>query len=148
MPQVILRSDVSGLGKRGDIVDVADGYARNFLFPKKLAIASNTGAVAQAAKMRRARDLRHAKDRESAQTIASTLVAKTITISAKARGQKLFGSVSTGDIVDAVKAQTGVELDKRHLHLDEHIKTVGTHEVPVKLPGDVEFRVMVEVTGV
>jgi large subunit ribosomal protein L9 len=146
MAQVILRADVAGLGKRGDIVDVADGYARNFLFPKHLAIASNPGAVAQAAKMRRARDLRHAKDRESAQTIATTLVARTITISAKARGQKLFGSVSVTDIVDAVKAQTGVELDRRHLHLEEHIKTVGTHEVPVKLPGDVEFRVMVEVS--
>lgn len=146
MAKIILRSDVKGLGKRGDIVEVADGYARNFLFPKSLALSANAGTVEQAARMRRARDLRHAKDRESAQTIATTLVAKTIAISAKARGQKLFGSVSVAEIVEAVKAQTGVELDRRHLHLDEHIKTTGTHEVPVRLPGDVEFRVVVEVS--
>jgi large subunit ribosomal protein L9 len=147
MSQVILRADVQGLGKRGDIVDVTDGYARNFLFPKKLALAASAGSVAQAAAMRRSRDLRHAKDREAAQTIATTLVAKTISITAKARGAKLFGSVAEKDVVDAVKAQTGVELERRHLHMAEHIKTTGSHEVPVRLPGDVEFRLMVEVTS-
>jgi large subunit ribosomal protein L9 len=147
MARVILRSDVKGLGKRGDVIEVADGYARNYLFPKKAALPASEGSVAQAAAMRRARDLRHAKDRESAQTIASTLVAKTITIVAKARGEKLFGSVAEKDIVDAVKAQTGVELDRRNLHMADHIKSTGSHEVPVRLPGDVEFRIQVEVSA-
>ncbi len=147
MAKVILRADVKGVGRRGDIVEVADGYARNFLFPQQLALTATAGAVDQAARMRRARDLRHAKDREAAQTIATTLVAKTISISAKARGEKLFGSVSVAEIVEAVKAQTGVELDRRHVHLDEHIKTTGSHEVPVRLPGDVEFRVVVQVSA-
>ncbi|MGA1075059.1 MAG: 50S ribosomal protein L9, partial [Ilumatobacteraceae bacterium] len=79
--QVILRNDIAGLGKRGDIVDVADGHARNFLLPKGHAIMASAGAVAQAAKMRRARDLRDASDREAATTVATTLVPKVITIS-------------------------------------------------------------------
>ena len=82
--KLILRSDVDRLGKRGDIVDVADGYGRNYLLPRGLAFVATAGAVDQAAKMRRSRDLRDAQDREAAQTIATTLVPKVITISAKA----------------------------------------------------------------
>ena len=145
MAKVILRSDVVGLGKRGDIVEVADGYARNFLLPRGSAMSASAGTVAQAASMRRSRDLRDAKDRESAETVARTLVSRTIRISAKSHGDKLFGSVSAADVVDAVHTQTGVSLDRRRVHLDEHIKTLGTHEVPVKLHSDVEFRVIVEV---
>ena len=94
--KVILRADVDGLGKRGDIVEVAAGYGRNFLLPRSLAFVATDGAVDQAAKMRRARDLRDASDREAAQTVATTLVPKVITISAKAGHEgKLFGSVTT-----------------------------------------------------
>ena len=95
--KVILRSDLDGVGKRGDIVDVADGYARNYLLPRGLAFKATDGAVDQAAKMRRARDLRDASDREAAQTIASTLVPKIIEITAKAGSEgRLFGSVTVG----------------------------------------------------
>lgn len=143
--KVILRSDVTGVGKRGDIVDVADGYARNYLFPRGLAISASAGSVAQAQAMRRARDLRDAKDRAAAETVASKLVPLVIRITAKAHDGKLFGSVSAGDVVDAVKAQSGIELDRKKVVLAENIKTVGTHEVPVRLHSDVEFRVNVEV---
>ena len=96
--KVILRNDLVGVGKRGDIVDVADGYARNYLLPKGHAFTASDGAVNQAKAMRRARDLRDAADRESAQTIASALVARTIVITAKAGSEgKLFGSVTTGE---------------------------------------------------
>ena len=78
--QVILRNDIDGLGKRGDIVDVADGYARNFLLPKGHGIKASAGAIEQAAKMRKARDLRDASDREAATTVASTLVPKVIAL--------------------------------------------------------------------
>ncbi len=102
--KVILRSDLDGLGKRGDIVDVADGHARNYLLPQGLALVATSGASSQAAKMRRSRDLRDASDREAAQTVATTLVPKIITVTAKAGTEgRLFGSVTTADVVDAVR---------------------------------------------
>ena len=104
------------------------------------------GVEAQADAMRRSRDLRDARDREAAETVARTLVPAVIRIPARAGAEgKLFGSVTAADVAEAVAAQTGVELDRRQLHLDEPIKSLGTHEVPVKLHADVEFRVTVEV---
>ncbi len=144
--QVVLRTDLDNLGKRGDICDVADGYARNYLLPKGYAIKSTSGVASQANAMRRARDLRDAQDREAAETVARTLVPMVIHVSARAgRESKLFGSITAADIVAAVAEQSGVELDRRRLHLDEPIKTLGTHEVPVKLHSDVEFRITVDV---
>jgi large subunit ribosomal protein L9 len=144
--KVVLRSDLANLGKRGDVCDVADGYGRNYLLPKGLAILATAGGQAQADAMRRSRDLRDAKDREAAETVARTLVPVVIRIPAKAGSEgKLFGSVTAADIADAVAAQTRVDLDRRRLHLDEPIKTLGTHEVPVKLHSEVEFRVTVDV---
>jgi large subunit ribosomal protein L9 len=146
--RVILRSDLYRVGKRGDIIDVADGYGRNYLLPRGLAIKATDGAVDQAAKMRRARDLRDASDRESAQTIASTLVPKVIQITAKAGKEgRLFGSVTSADIVDAIASQTGIELDRRTLDIDA-IKTVGEHTVTAKLHSDVSFPIRLEVTAV
>jgi len=146
--KVVLRSDVDGLGKRGDIVDVADGYGRNYLLPRHLAFIANPGAVDQAARMRKARDLRHAQDREAAQTIATTLVPKIITISAKAgREGRLFGSITLNDVVDAVRTQTGVELERRQLDA-EPIKSLGQHVVTAKLHSDVAFPITVDVVPV
>jgi large subunit ribosomal protein L9 len=143
--KVILRSDLVGLGKRGDIVDVADGHARNYLLPKGLALVATSGAVDQAAKMRRSRDLRDASDREAATTIASTLVPKIITVTAKAGVEgKLFGSVTTHDIVDAVREQTGIQLDRKQIDADP-IKSVGQHTVTASLHADVSFPITVEV---
>jgi large subunit ribosomal protein L9 len=146
--RVILRSDVSDLGKRGDILDVSDGYARNYLVPKGLAMRASTGTESQAAGMRRARDLRDAQDRAAAEEVATALVPKVITVSARAGSEgKLFGSVTSADIVTAVEAQTGVKLDRKRVQLDEPIKTLGTHTVPVKLHADVEFPVTVDVAA-
>ena len=145
--KVILRADHKGLGKRGDIVDVSDGHARNYLFPKGLAITASEGAVSQAAAMRRARDLRDSQDREAAQTIAAALVAKTITIPVKAGAEgRLFGSVTAADVADAVQAQANISLDRRKLNV-EHIKTTGTYQVSAKLHSDVEFPITVEVVA-
>lgn len=143
--RLILRNDLPGIGKRGDIVEVADGHARNYLLPKGLAFRASEGAVSQATSMRRARDLRDASDRESAQTIASTLVAKTITITAKAGSEgKLFGSVTTGDIAQAIHAQANISIDRKKLHV-EPIKSLGSYSVAVKLHSDVEFPVNIDV---
>jgi large subunit ribosomal protein L9 len=146
--RVVLRTDLEKVGKRGDIVDVADGYARNFLLPKGHAIIATDGVTSQASSMRRARDLKDAKDRESAEIVARTLVPIVIRIPARSgAGGRLFGSVTAADVVDAVSEQAHVTLDRRRLHLDEPIKSLGTHEVPVKLHADVEFRVTVEVVA-
>jgi large subunit ribosomal protein L9 len=146
--RVVLRSDLDNVGKRGDIVDVSDGYARNYLLPKGHAIPATRGVTAQAGAMRRARDLRDAKDREAAEAVARTLVPMVIRIPARAgtgEGAKLFGSITSADIVEAVAQQTKVQLDRRRLHLTEPIKSLGSHEVPVKLHADVEFRITIEV---
>jgi large subunit ribosomal protein L9 len=146
--RVVLRSDLDHVGKRGDIVEVADGYARNYLLPKGYAITASRGVTDQASAMRRARDLKDAKDREAAELVARTLVPMVIRITARAGSgdqAKLFGSITSADIADAVAEQAKVTLDRRRLHLDEPIKTLGTHEVPVKLHSEVEFRVTVEV---
>jgi len=146
--KVILRADVDGVGKRGDICDVSNGYARNFLLPRGLAIKATDGAVNQAASMRRARDLRDAEDRSAAEVVARSLVARTITISAKAGVEgKLYGSVTAADITDAVAEQAGVQLDRRKVALTEAIKVVGSHQVPVKLHSDVQFPITVEVVS-
>jgi large subunit ribosomal protein L9 len=146
--KVILRTDVSELGKRGDVLDVADGYARNYLVPKGLAMKATDGAATQAASMRRARDLRDAQDRAAAETLATTLVPKVITVTARAGSEgKLFGSVTSADISAAIEAQTTVQIDRRKLVLPEPIKTLGTHVVPAKLHADVEFPVTVDVVA-
>jgi large subunit ribosomal protein L9 len=143
--KLILRSDLDGLGKRGDIVDVADGYGRNYLLPRGLALKASPGAVEQAARMRRARDLRDAAAREAAQSIATTLVPKIITIPAKAGNEgKLFGSVTVADVVDAVREQTGIELERRQLTADP-MRSVGQHTVMAKLHADVAFPITVEI---
>jgi len=144
----VLRADVDNVGKKGDVLDVADGFGRNYLVPKGLAMVAAKGAVAQAAAMRRSRDVKDARDRESAEVVARELVASVIRIPMKAGAEgRLFGSVTAADVVDAVQTQAGVELDRRRLHLTEPIKSLGTHEVPVKLHTDVEFQITVEVVA-
>jgi len=146
--RVLLRSDVSGVGKKGDVVDVAKGFARNYLFPTGRALVAGEGIEAQAAAMRRSRDLRDARDREAAETVAGVLGSRTVTISARAGAEgRLFGSVTANDVAEAVEAQTGATLDRRRIHLAEPIKSVGTHVVPVRLHADVEAEVTVEVVA-
>lgn len=144
--KVVLRADVDGLGKKGDVVEVADGHGRNLLIPKGLALKATPGSERQAESMRRARELRDAADREVAEEMASRLVAKPITIAARAgEGGKLFGSVTTADVVRAVAEQANITLDRRALTADEAIKTLGTHTVTAKVHTDVEFPITVEV---
>jgi len=146
--RVVLRTDLDGVGKRGDIVDVADGHGRNFLLPRGLALQATPGVQAQAGAMRRSRDLRDARDREAAETIARKLVPVEFRVEARAGSEgRLFGSVTAADVVQVVAAETGIELDRRRLQLHEPIRTLGTHEVAVKLHSDVEFRLTVEVVA-
>lgn len=146
--KVVLRSDVAGVGKRGDMVTVADGFARNNLIPSGRAIMATAGISAQAAKMRVARDLRDAKDRDAAETVAQRLVPMVITIAAKAgREGKLFGSVTPADIVAAVEDQSGAVLDRHVFLAHDPIKELGEHYVGVRLHHDVVFQLHLEVVS-
>ena len=145
--KVLLRTDVDGVGKRGDIIDVAGGFARNHLLPAGKAILASDGVESQAAAMRRSRDLKDARDREGSETVAKTLVGNTITIPARAANDRLFGSVGTADIVRHVEEQTGAVIDRHDLVLEEPIKTVGEHNVRVELIGGVVFELTVDVVA-
>jgi large subunit ribosomal protein L9 len=146
--KVLLRDDVAGVGRRGDIVKVAGGFARNYLLPEGRAIIATAGVEGQAEQMRRGRDLREAKDRSAAETQAKMLAGAVIPISARAAGGgRLFGSIGPADVVAAIQAAKGVEVDRKHVLLPEHIKETGTFEVSVELFRDVVAVVTVEVTA-
>jgi len=145
--KVLLRSDIEGVGKRGDIIDVSGGFARNHLLPAGKAISASPGIETQAAAMRRSRDLRDARDRESSETVARTLVGNVITLQARATGERLFGSITAADIVKKVEEQTGAVVDRKDLVLDDPIKTVGEHSVRVELLGGVVFELTVDVAA-
>ncbi|MBK6856069.1 MAG: 50S ribosomal protein L9 [Microthrixaceae bacterium] len=146
--KLILRSDVEGVGHKGDVVEVSNGYGRNFLLPRGLAFKATDGAKAQADAMKRSRDIRDAAARQAAQEVAKQLVASPVSITARVGGDgRLFGSITTADVAAAIVAQTGVEIDRKQLTLEEPIKALGTHLVPAKLHADVEFPVTVEVVS-
>jgi len=145
--KVLLRDDVAGVGRRGDIVKVAGGFARNFLLPEGRAIVAAEGIEGQAEQMRRGRDLREAQDRSAAESQATILAGAVIPISARASsGGRLFGSIGPADVVDAIKSAKGVEVDRNHVVLPDHIKETGSFEVTVELFRDVATVVTVEVT--
>jgi len=145
--KIVLRADVEHVGEKGEIVEVADGYARNFLVPRGLALRATAGIEKQADAMRRSRDARDRRDRESAQAIADQLT-PTIRIEARAgEGGRLFGSVTSIDIADAVQAQLGVAVDRRDINLAEPLKELGVSEVAVRLHRDVTATLHVEVVS-
>jgi large subunit ribosomal protein L9 len=144
--KVILRKDVDMVGKRGDLVEVSDGHARNHLIPKGLAMRATPDAEVQAEHMRKAVEVRDTKAIEAAQEVATTLVPKRIVIHAKAaENGQLFGAVHEGEIAQAVLEQTEVELDRKIISIDEPIKTTGTHYVMAKLHQEVQFPITIEV---
>ncbi len=146
--KVVLRADVVGVGLRGDIVDVPGGYARNFLLPEGKALEATEGVTAQAAAMRRSRDAAEARAREAAESHAQLLAGAVITVSARARaGGKLFGSVSANEVIEAVQAQKEVVLSRRQIALEEPIKELGSHDVPLHLHHDVVTVLTVEVVA-
>lgn len=146
--KVLLRKDIDGVGRRGDIVDVKSGYARNFLFPSGAALVASESLDAQSTSMRRSRDLKDARDHEAAVTQKDAIERSTITIPARAGAQgRLFGSIGPLDIATAITAATGVELDRHQVELEEHLKALGTAEVTVALFGDVRATASIEVVA-
>lgn len=148
--KLILTADVSGLGGPGDIVEVKDGYGRNYLLPRQLAIVANKGAEKQVQTIRRAQTARAIRGMDHAQEVKAALQSiDPVPFRAKAAAGsgKLFGSVTTADVVSAVKAAGGPVLDKRSVELSGHIKTVGKHSVSVRLHPDVTVDFQLEVTS-
>jgi large subunit ribosomal protein L9 len=138
VPEAILLQDVEQLGEKGAVVDVSKGYLRNFLMPRKLAAPATKGAVEQA-KRRMETEEKAARDAvERAHEFAETLNRTVLTISQQAGDDgRLFGSVTTQDIADAIKDARGITIDKRNVHLDQPIKAVGTHMVVVEVASGV-----------
>jgi len=146
--KVVLREDVDTLGRKGDLLEVADGYARNYLVPRGLAIKATKGVVAQADAMRRNREAREVRERAAAEDLAGRLSAGPIPVGARAgEGGKLFGSVTSADIVAAVLDRTGVELERRTVLLDDPIRELGDVEVPVRLHPDVVVTLAIAVVA-
>jgi len=150
MAKVILTTDVANLGGPGDIVEVKDGYARNYLLPRGYAIRATKGAEKNIATIRRSQELRRIRDLDHAKEVKETLEKLgTVTLTAKAAegSKKLFGSVKAADVAAAIKQAGGPVLDKRTIDLGGHIKTVGKHPVTIRLHPEVTANIKVEVTG-
>lgn len=144
--EILLKKDVKGVGRAGDIKKVADGYARNYLIPQGLAIVSSGGATKQAKQIRDAADRREARERKAAMSVAEKLGALTLSFKARAaESNKLFGSITASDIAHAIEMQTGYEIGKRQVDLEHPIRELGTHRVPVRLMSGVEPEVTVVV---
>jgi large subunit ribosomal protein L9 len=144
--KIILNQEVRGLGAPGDIVEVADGYGRNYLLPRNLARLATPGAVRQAEGIRARRIEREIADLEQARTVAAHLESLRVVIPAKAGKEgRLFGSITTPQIVDAVAKTGGTQIDRRRIHLDTAIKNTGPHQITVRLHPEVEAIMTVEV---
>jgi large subunit ribosomal protein L9 len=143
--KVFLREDVKHLGKMGEIVNVADGYARNYLIPKNAAVEANTKNIKEFEHHKRIIEEKAAKVREASRSMAEKLSSVTLTIKAKAGEEdKLFGSVTSMDIADALKAE-GYDIDKKKISIEEPIKRLGEHSVEIKVNADVSAHVKVNV---
>jgi len=146
--KLILTQEVSGLGEPGDVVDVAGGYGRNYLIPRGLAMNWTRGAEKQIELIKRARAAREIRSVEDAKSAANRLSGMRVKLQTRAGGGgRLFGSVSTADIAAAVKRAGGPELDRRKIEIGNPIKTVGAHQVSVRLHPDVSATLEVEVVG-
>lgn len=146
--RLILTQEVGGLGSPGDVVEVKDGYGRNFLVPRGLAIKASKGAEKQIESMQRARAAREVRTLDEAKQVAAQLADLSVRLEARAgSGGRLFGSVTTTDVVAAVRAAGGPELDRRRVGLPGHIKAVGTHRVNVRIHPEVDADVTLEVVA-
>jgi large subunit ribosomal protein L9 len=144
--EVILREHVDNLGRRGDVVKVAPGYARNFLLPRKLALAVNEGNKRLIERERKLAETRELEERQQAEAVATRLSQLELTLARRVgETEQLYGSVTTADIAEALAAK-GLEVDRKRIHLDEPLKALGEFTVPVKLHRDVTAQLKVHVT--
>jgi large subunit ribosomal protein L9 len=145
--KVILLEDVKSLGKKGDIVNVSDGYARNAILPKKLGVEATTKNLNDLKLQNQHADKVAAENLEKAKELAGVVEQQKVVLKLKTgEGGRIFGSISTKEIAQAAKEQTGLDLDKKKMQLTDSIKALGTYEVPVKLHQKVTAKLTVQVT--
>ena len=146
--KLILTQDVAGLGAPGDVVEVKDGYGRNYLLPRGLATAWTKGGEKQVAQIKRARDVREVRDLDSAQAIKSSLEGLKVKVAARAGDTgRLFGAITVGDVVSAVEAAGGPSVDKRKVTIVSPIKVLGAHKVEVRVHPEVLANLTVDVVS-
>ena len=146
--KVILTKDVADLGRAGDVINAAEGYARNFLIPRKMAILADAGSLAVLDKKRKVLEMKGEKLAEEARAVAAKLNDARVTITGKAgSGTRLYGSVTNQEVADAVLSQLKIKVDKRKIHITNPIKNTGSFEVPVKLHHDVTANIHVDVVA-
>ena len=146
--KVILLQDIANQGKQGEVVTVADGYARNYLYPRKLAVEAGGGALKNLQAKHALEERRTEKLRQDADRTAETLNEKTITLTVKAgENSRLYGRITAGDIAEAVEREFSIKLDKRKVGLLDPIKAVGEYDVPIKLHRDVTVPLKVAVVA-
>ena len=144
--KVILTSDVKSLGKKGEMVSVADGYARNFLFPRGLAAEANAQSLTELKNREQAAQHKIAVDTQNAREAAAAIEGKTVRVSAKAGANgKLFGSVTAKEVAESIKKQFGIETDKRKITMED-VKSYGTYEAEVKLYSGISAKIYVQVS--
>ncbi|GAA1857716.1 50S ribosomal protein L9 [Microbacterium koreense] len=148
MAKLILTNEVAGLGSAGDVIEVKNGYARNYLIPQGFAVAWTRGGEKQVASIRAAREARAIHDHEEAVALKDSLEANTVKLTVKAGAEgRLFGSVKPADVADAVKAAGLGDLDKRKIHITSQIKAVGEHEATVRLRDDLTAVITLQVVA-
>jgi len=144
--RLVLTQDVADLGHKGDVVEVADGYARNYLVPRSLAVAATAGAMKDAEALRRAREAAEAAAREAAEQVAQALADTTVVVAARSADEgKLFGSIGARDVAEAIGKYTGVVVPADQIRLAGPIKEIGLHEIVVKPHADIEVRLTLDV---
>lgn len=146
--KVILQKDVKNIGKKGDVVEVAEGYGRNFLLPRGLALEANAGNLRQVAHQKQTESTKADRELQDAEKTGNKIKAKELQVAARVgEGGKLFGSITTHEIADQLRKQFSVEIDKRKIDLKEPIKSLGTHSVVVKVHPKVHVPVTVKVVA-
>jgi large subunit ribosomal protein L9 len=146
--KVLLRKDVRGVGRRGDVVEVKSGFARNYLIPSGSGLAATAEMESQAAAMRRSRDLQDAASRAAAETQKTVIESASLTIAARAgQNGRLFGSVTESDVVNAIRTATNISLDRSQIAMGEHVKEVGAAVATVHLFDGVEAQVSFNVVA-
>ncbi len=145
--KVMLVKDVENVGQAGDVKDVADGYGRNYLIPRRLAIVAGRGAEAEAKRLRDAVAKREAKERDEAQEMAELIDNKTVVVRLKVGAEdKVFGAITNDDIATALRLQHQVEVDRRKIELKDPLKQLGEHKVPLRLHRDVTANINLIIT--
>lgn len=146
--KVILAQNIKGVGLADDVINVSDGYARNYLFPRKLAVPANDANLKQIEKRKQAEEARGEKAVEESKGLAERIAEVQVTVKGRVgTGTKLYGSITHADIADALEQQAGIKIDKRKIELEEPIKSLGEYEVPIRLHRESVAHLKVEVVG-